>query len=234
MPTIEALIIIGLVIAPGYICARFARGVIAFSANTGDLRSLLPAITLGTLVHIIVSPWTSNIFTFYEHGTLEHHRPQFVAWGLFAVILVPVLLGVGIGWLSNQPRVDGLLDRIGLGYIDRTPSAWDFVMRLQQGLWVRVWLHGVTEPIGGRYDKESFASLAQDRPDLYIQEVWLLDEDDNFLEPYPDSFGIWISHQSISHIEFFIGSSGEMHDVSHGGGVLHAGDRSEDQTDPAE
>jgi len=53
MPTtIEALIVIALVISPGYICVRFARDVISLSRDSGDIRFLLPAITCGTLVHI--------------------------------------------------------------------------------------------------------------------------------------------------------------------------------------
>ena len=46
MPTtIEALIIIALVISPGYVLATLASGVIEFANEPGDLRFLLPTIT---------------------------------------------------------------------------------------------------------------------------------------------------------------------------------------------
>lgn len=83
MPTtIEALILIALVISPGYVCARFARDVISLTRDPGDLRFLLPAIACGTLVHIVIFPWSIQILDYYRHGILRDHSLEVVVWGL--------------------------------------------------------------------------------------------------------------------------------------------------------
>lgn len=57
MPTtIEALVIIALVISSGYVFAKLAGDVIAFGSEQSDLHFLLPTITYGTIIHIVMSP----------------------------------------------------------------------------------------------------------------------------------------------------------------------------------
>ncbi len=214
MPTtIEALIVIALVVSPGYIFARFARDVIALSRDSGDFRFLLPAITCGTLIHILMSFWTVRIVGYYRETTVEYHLVEFLGWGLATGFIVPILLGIGISQIAKRPIVDDFLDRIGMGYVDRLPTAWEFAVRIDRSPYVRVHLRDQATPIGGLFGRGSFASTTPNRADLFIEEVVPLDAYGNFTgERYPDTWGAWISHDVISHVEFFEGAQEEMRD----------------------
>ena len=118
------------------------------------------------------------------------------------VLVVPVVLGVLAGQILNIDAIDDQLDKIGLGYIDRMPSAWDFVIRTQESAFVRVYLTdgGV---IGGAFSSRSFGSSTSGKGDLYLEEAWRLDDRREFIRPLVGTNGIWIASSEISRIEFF-------------------------------
>lgn len=210
MPTtIQALVIIALVISPGYVFARVAGDVIAFAdseSDHGDLRFLLPTVTAGTFIHLLMSFWTVRIVDYYRFDSLRNHPVELVLWGATVIFAVPVVLGIGLGRFLNLHIVDQLLDRVGLGYVDRMPSAWDYVMRLERPAYVRVYLTS-GQVIGGEYASQSFASTVPNRADLYLEQLWQLDADGEFLQPIVDNWGVWISQSTIERVEFF--DSGE-------------------------
>ena len=57
--------------------------------------------------------------------------------------------------------------------------------------------------ISGRYDTESFASSFPAEEQIYLQEVWILDDEGGFKEPVERTSGIIILKDEISLIEFF-------------------------------
>jgi hypothetical protein len=104
-----------------------------------------------------------------------------------------------------RPRVDRLLNKIGLGYIDRMPSAWDYVMQQEAPRYVRVHLKD-GGAIGGVFAGQSCGSTVPSRADIYLEQAWQLDGDGTFLYPIPTSQGVWISHDSIAYVHFLEGS----------------------------
>lgn len=134
-----------------------------------------------------------------------------VLWGFTLVFAVPAVFGIGLPRLTNVRWVNSQLDKVGLGYVDRTPSAWDFVLRQERGGFMRIRLKdgGV---IGGEFFSGSFASTTPDRADLDLERAWQLDENGNFAQPLVDGQGIWIAHDTMQYIEFF--SQGGRKDVA--------------------
>jgi hypothetical protein len=114
--------------------------------------------------------------------------------------VLPTVLGVGFGKLSLIGWIDRLLDKIGLGYIDRMPSAWDFVLRQQKPRYIRIHLKDGKGMVGGVYADRSFGSLNPRRADIYLEEAWQLDEDGNFVQAIADSRGIWIAHDVMAYV----------------------------------
>lgn len=205
MPTtIEALVIVALVLSPGLIFTQIARRVIAHVEEPTDVRFLLTIITAGTAIHALVFPWTIRIADFYLGDHLRSHRWEAFGWAVVAVFLVPLGLGIVVGRLAVRPGIERALDYIGLGYIDRMPSAWDYVMRQRHPYHVRIHLKdgGV---IGGVFANQSFGSLNPRRTDVYLEEAWQFDEDGNLRQAVPNSRGLWISHEVVSHVQFFEG-----------------------------
>ncbi len=57
--------------------------------------------------------------------------------------------------------------------------------------------------IGGRFDNNSFASSFPNKEQIYIEEVWELDEAGHFQKPVERSGGIIVAEENILALEFF-------------------------------
>lgn len=205
MPTsIEGLLIVALVLVPGFIFTLILMRTIAY-IQTSEVRFLLTIITLGIVTHALPFLWTVRIIEYHSQGALLDHSPEVFAWGLVTMFAVPTALGIFAGWLSGRSSVDTLLERIGFSYIDRLPSAWDYVILKQRGFYVKIHLKDDRGVIGGVYSQDSFASTEPLHQDMFIEQVWQLNEDGNFVRPVYNTRGSWISKQAMDYIEFFVG-----------------------------
>jgi hypothetical protein len=165
--TIEALVIIALVLSPGYIFTQVTRRLIAHVPEAIDLRLLLTIITYGTVLQALAFPlWTGRILGYYLDGQLRQHQGETFLWAGAVCLLFPVALGLFVGWLVQVGPVETILDRIGLGYVDRTPSTWDYAMEQPEGSWVKVRLKDGGGEIAGLFGRLSFASLDPNRADV--------------------------------------------------------------------
>lgn len=208
LPTsIEALLIIALVISPGYLFTTVMRRSVAYAWETSELRLVLTTITAGTLIQLLGSPLgTITIVNHYLAGTLASNLSDLLRWALLVCVALPIGSGAFIGWLIARPAVDRVLEVFGLGFYDRTPSAWDYAAQEHDGVWVRIHLRDNQGIIAGKFGQDSFASLDPKRPDIYLQEAWVVDEHGNFVTPIVDSLGVWVAHDVMAYAHFLEGS----------------------------
>lgn len=79
---------------------------------------------------------------------------------------------------------------------------WDYVFGKKQPYWLIVSLKDGRK-IGGIFNSKSFASSNPAEEEIYLEEVWKLDDDGKFLEPNERTEGIIILSGEILSIEFF-------------------------------
>lgn len=77
---------------------------------------------------------------------------------------------------------------------------WDFVFSQRKEYWMIVTLKNGKE-IGGIYSDKSFVSSSPATEQIYIEQVWLLNEDRGFDRPIDQSSGIIILNDEISTVE---------------------------------
>lgn len=172
LTTVEAVVVVALVLSPGYIFTLVARRLIAHVPEATDLRLLLTVVAYGTVIQALLFPlWTHRILDVYLDNTIRQHAYEVYAWAVASCLIVPVALGIVVGRLTLWPPMDRLLDQLGLGYIDRLPSAWDYVARQQHGSWVKIHLKDGRGVIAGIFGRNSVASLAPDRADILGNSV---------------------------------------------------------------
>ena len=82
-----------------------------------------------------------------------------------------------------------------------TSKPWDFVFSKRESYWVKVTLKDGTL-IGGRYSDKSFASSAPAPEQIYLEEVWVLNNKGGFERKKNDTAGVIVLSSEISHIEF--------------------------------
>lgn len=202
IPTsVEAVAVIVLLFIPGYIFLQVTREAVAFIPQSTDARYFFAIITWGGLIHLAFFWWTSHILDWYLGKSLGQHEFTVAIWVFVVLILAPLGIGFIGSWLIKQRWVDNLLKRIGMDYISRTPSAWNYATKLGSR-WVRVHLKDGTL-IGGAYDTNAFADDTGEK-DLYLSRVYNLDDNGDFANEVPSSAGVWIAHDEISHIMFYV------------------------------
>ena len=82
-------------------------------------------------------------------------------------------------------------------------SAWDYIFSSPQSYWVILHLRDGRN-IGGVYSTKSFTSSFPYKQDIYLEEIWRLDENNKFADKIERSAGLWIVAEEISSIEFFV------------------------------
>jgi hypothetical protein len=96
---------------------------------------------------------------------------QSLAYGalVFSLAIFPALLGVA----TYKVRISGLLRKWGL--VTPHPTSWDSFFARRETCWVIFRLKGGSM-IGGHYGIGSHASSFPNEADVYVSEVWKLDD----------------------------------------------------------
>jgi len=79
---------------------------------------------------------------------------------------------------------------------------WDYVFGRRDPFWIIVHLRN-GQKIGGRFDIASFASSDPAEEQIYLEEVWVLDDRGRFLNRVERSRGIIIMKDEIRAVELF-------------------------------
>ncbi len=79
---------------------------------------------------------------------------------------------------------------------------WDYIFNKRESSWVIVHLKDGRK-IGGKYHINSFSSSYPSEEQIYLEEVWKLDEKNKFIEPIERSKGIIVLGKEILAVEFF-------------------------------
>ena len=87
--------------------------------------------------------------------------------------------------------------------INPIPKAWDYVFLKRETFWIIVHTKDGRQ-IGGKYDTDSYVTTYPIEEQIYLEEVWELDDKNKFLKPIDRSAGIIISKEEISFLELFI------------------------------
>jgi hypothetical protein len=124
-----------------------------------------------------------------------------------------ILLGAPAAWpfLLRTVLSSRWLARRGLHPIEQP---WDFVFGQHEPFWIVVHLRDLGR-IGGRFAGNSFAFSSPSEPQIYLEEVWTVDNSGRLIKPVQQSRGIVILNKDILAVEFF--SYYEGREVSDGG-----------------
>jgi len=86
--------------------------------------------------------------------------------------------------------------------ISPTKSAWDSFFSNRKSFWVIITLKNGRK-IAGKYGMNSHSSTYPNPNEIYIEEVWKLNEAGGFEEKEAQTAGVIITEKEISTIEFF-------------------------------
>lgn len=215
--TIEAVVILILFIAPGFLCARMVRAEIP-SALGSDRQFLVLAIIFSLLVHVVLLVYTIEMAPklnefFQQLRSIGVHGKLTLGWSVLVWLVIvlfvgPIAIASVLSWVWRSDFAQPLLEKFGISVVQLTPTAWDwFFLTQKDGCWLVAELDDGSI-VGGEFGSGSFASLTPHRADIFVEREYYVDENHNFADPIPDNIGVWIQGEKVRHLHFYRVSEG--------------------------
>jgi hypothetical protein len=130
--------------------------------------------------------------------TKEFYQGHFV---LYSLTIVAIMVVVPAFWPYVFLRLSAWRP-LAKRFVSPIRKPWDYVFGKHDPFWIIVHLKD-GQKIGGRFGLDSFASSNPADEQIYLEEVWILDDNDRFLSPVEDSRGIIVMNDEIRAVEFF-------------------------------
>lgn len=132
---------------------------------------------------------------------LDPSRLLFWWASLLLVIVSSLITGLVLGLIQSHCLVRKALKRTGLNVEHPIPTAWDFIFSTTNSpCFVIVTMDDGTKYYG-YYGEESLASSDNDNRDIYIEHVYDLDNEENWI-PAGNNRGVLINSSHVACIEF--------------------------------
>jgi Family of unknown function (DUF6338) len=198
--TVVAVISVLVLVLPGFVVADLQRRKRASVAAASDWELVLRALFYSLILHLAVSPWTRCVVLKIEEGDWYDHLNALIVYGVVVLVLAPAAAGLALNAVLLQAEQSGPLRwwHYALGGRDAR-QAWDFIFqRLDTGRWLVVKMKsGPT--IAGKLGTDSWVSQspAQSGHDLWLEEIWTVDDygrPGNMVEPRQ---GMWVARDDI-------------------------------------
>jgi len=155
-------------------------------------KSLFEAISYSTL------NFAALFWLIVPIQTGDFYRRHFILYSLSVVLIMVV---VPACWPFVFLRLSTWRP-IAKHFVHPIRKPWDYVFGKRDPFWIIVHLQN-GQKIGGRFDIDSFASSDPADAQIYLEEVWVLDEGGRFQSPVERSRGIIIMKEEIRAVEFF-------------------------------
>jgi hypothetical protein len=110
-------------------------------------------------------------------------------------LLSPVLLALGWYWLRTR------LLHHKLGMDHPTPRGWDHFVKNNHHFCALFHLKN-GKMVGGYFGARSYAATFPQEPEIYVEQVWRVNEDGEFVEMVPGTMGAVIRLSECERVEF--------------------------------
>lgn len=182
----ETLPLLVFFVLPGYLSWSVWR-IIVPVRTTRLSDSLIAILMLGLLNYILVGWW--GLALLREFGIVEQ-----------AIMLAGIFVILPVAW-PFIPRALISIPFIARRIVHPTPKAWDYFFGLHRPCFVLVRLKN-GRLLGGVMDARSFASSYPSPEDMYLEQLWKVTKEGQFLEPLPATRGVLISRSDCDYIQF--------------------------------
>lgn len=197
--TTQALAILAIAVAPGFLASAAWSRSKTWKGPTGDFRTLLQALVLSAVVQIIVAPLTI-VWLYPKRSSLDMYPERVATWLALVVVVIPLLGGLAVGWITDYlsdfgwTELDGWRAKLaGVRPVVAAPSVWDwfFTRNPPHGRFLLIEFADGRR-VAGVFSEGSIAFTSPEPHGVYLASEWLLDDDGNITAERPDSMGLLI------------------------------------------
>ena len=135
------------------------------------------------------------IFFINSNNFYANHKGWYYLFTFLVMFIIPLMWPFLFIKIASWPRIAKYI-------LHPIPKPWDYVFGKRKSFWTIVHLKN-GKRIGGIYSTKSFASSYPVKEQIYLEQVWKLDEKGAFVKAIDRSDGIVIIGDEIVAIEFF-------------------------------
>ena len=185
-------------VVPGYIVEEIMSSLMPMKRQ--DSGVIVRSIAFSVLNAAL---WMSWLFKLLQKLCSSETVLYWVILSLL-VLLTGSMTGCILGIIRAtdfiRKTINKALRKFGISMEHPIPTAWDYRFKyLDEGAWITVRMDN-EKFIRGRYYTNSFASSDYEYRDLYLEEAYRKDENEQWIK-IKDTQGVWISPNAIKHIE---------------------------------
>jgi Family of unknown function (DUF6338) len=202
-----AILVLSAFVLPGFVALLIRERTYIIRGEDSTFERLLNALSLSAIVYAIAtgSALIAGVDT-HDISDLYHGRSelwQYALLGAGGLFVLPALVAeVGRRWNGSRRLRPSLLGRLGVAETHATPAGWEHFFLRGHAAMVRATLSD-GRVVGGYFGEDSFAGYTAQTRDLFLEQRWVLDDDDWFDRPAENSLGLWIDRDAIRSIEFY-------------------------------
>lgn len=189
-----------------YILAGFvflsARASLVSGEKPRPNETILESVILSLLNHLVWRFGTSWIF-----GAFSVWPTEVIL--VIEVVVQPYLLGLCVGWAVQADKLPAGLRRMVMPFLRPANDSFDLGLeQIQRRAFVIVtYIDG--HVVYGLFGRRSLSSKDQDRGGLYLERLFQVGNDGNWIDAHPPRSG-WISMVNVRSVEFL--ETGGTHD----------------------
>jgi hypothetical protein len=205
---LSAVIALGVVL-PGFIAVELTQRGRAVAISGDGQSALLHALFYAVLIHLVWSWRTWQLAQDLAGGHWRHHLGELVVWVILVLLVSPIALGLAVNEMLRRAEERGSLAwwHLALGGRDAR-DAWDygFQRAAAAGAWVLVHLKSgdpaYPRMVLGKFGQHSAIGQTPAEHDLFLQELWSVDDLGNPIARVDPSRGMWVAKAEIAEIYF--------------------------------
>jgi len=192
LATLDSIYIALAFLVPGFVISNIRNQFLTGQERQGSellirylCYSAINYATFGWILYIGIATQT-NVFV------------KAIIWVLITLI-GPAAIGLLAGISAQRDWFRKIYHWLGINPVHVIPTAWDYKFARMAGEWVLVVLKDGTK-FAGFCGARSFASSIPNERDLFIQEIFDIDEDNRWI---PTEKSVLIAHSEIRTVEFW-------------------------------
>lgn len=213
MPTMIGLVLIVMIVAPGYIYRSYrARYLVVPSPGTQHetLMSLIVcglwnfALTWPLMVVFGIDPLAPALAAVDTPTLVAAVRENGLAW-MLQLLVAPVFIATAIAFINRKGWTQNALTRIGLFAQMRHASAWDaafYHVRDTEVMVAVLYKDASKPPLYGRLGANSAASPGSVDHGVYVDAVYIPDEETGDLILDEETIGHYVPGDEIGGLTF--------------------------------
>ena len=190
--TFNNILLLTIFFVPGFIYLKVYRLFLA-ETKTDFSKDLYEAIGV-SLINAIIFAYP--LLLILNENLIDKNPFEYFA------ILIPIITIAPIIWVLLFHFITKK-KWFSIYMISPTKSAWDSFFSQKESYYVIVTLKNGRK-IGGKYGLNSLSSTYPSNKEIYLEEVWKLNDKNGFENKVEQTEGILITENEISTIEFYI------------------------------